>query len=210
MGWGETIEDWRSDTRAIVFAAVMVALGVIGLVVSFAYTLAQSTAEPAVTPRPAEAAGGEGAHDCAGGRRDAGGRCAFSASSASRSRNRAAVLDRARAGRPARADRRSCSIPASLGVALVLVFDKATRAWGEKRAAEATREWLLCDLLMFLLLLAFLNLRSLAKPEAYVSSFWDILNLVLFFAAFWVIDRTASRSRFLSATDISSSFLCCS
>ena len=31
--------------------------------------------------------------------------------------------------------------PASLGVALVLVFDKATRAWGEKSAAEATREW---------------------------------------------------------------------
>jgi hypothetical protein len=49
--WGETFEDWRSDTRAIIFAAVMVALGVIGLVVSFAYTLAQST-RIAVAPRP--------------------------------------------------------------------------------------------------------------------------------------------------------------
>ena len=36
-----------------------------------------------------------------------------------------------------------------------------------------------------------------AKPEAYASSFWDILNVILFFAAFWLIDRTASRSRFL-------------
>ena len=46
--WGESIEDWRSDTRTIIFAAVMVALGVIGLVVSLAYTLVQ----PSVPPRP--------------------------------------------------------------------------------------------------------------------------------------------------------------
>ena len=100
--------------------------------------------------------------------------------------------------------------PASLGVALVLVFDKATRAWGEKSAAEATREWLLCDLLMFLLLLAFLNLRSLAKPEAYprvsgTSSTWSCS-----------LPRSGSSTvppraaAFSSATDTSSSFLCCS
>jgi hypothetical protein len=55
----------------------------------------------------------------------------------------------------------------------------------------------LCDLLVFLLVLAFLNERSVAKPEAYAGSFWDLLNLVLFFIAFWVIDRTAARGRFL-------------
>ena len=87
--------------------------------------------------------------------------------------------------------------PASLGVALVLIFDKATRAWGTKGGAETAREWLLCDLLIFLLVVAFLNLRSVAKPDAYASSFWDIVNVVLFFAAFWLIDRTSSRSRFL-------------
>ena len=58
--WGETFEDWRSDTRAIIFAAVMVALGVIGLVVSFAYTLAQST-RPAVRAAAGRGGGGEGA-----------------------------------------------------------------------------------------------------------------------------------------------------
>ena len=64
--------------------------------------------------------------------------------------------------------------------------------------AESVREWLLCDLLTFLLVLSFLNLRSaVAKPEAYAGSFWDLLNVVLFFAAFWVLDRTAARSRFL-------------
>ena len=79
----------------------------------------------------------------------------------------------------------------------MLLFDKATRTWGTKGGAETVREWLFCDLLVVLLVLAFLHLRNVAKPEAYASSFWDILNVVLFFAAFWLIDRTASRSRFL-------------
>jgi hypothetical protein len=88
--------------------------------------------------------------------------------------------------------------PASLGVALVLLFDKATRTWSVKGSAESVREWLLCDLLMFLLVLSFLNLRGMAaKPEAYAGSFWDLLNIVLFFAAFWTLDRTAARGRFL-------------
>ena len=79
----------------------------------------------------------------------------------------------------------------------MLLFDKATRTWSVKRGAESLREWLLCDLLIFLLVLAFLNVRGVAKPEAYTGSFWDLLNVVLFFAAFWVIDRTAARGRFL-------------
>jgi hypothetical protein len=49
---------------------------------------------------------------------------------------------------------------------------------------------------MFVLVLAFLNLRTAPKPEAYAGSFWDLLNIVLFFIAFWVIDRTALRGRF--------------
>jgi hypothetical protein len=80
---------------------------------------------------------------------------------------------------------------------MVLVFDKATRTWGTKGAAETVREWLFCDLLIFLLVLAFLNARSVAKPEAYASSFWDMLNVVLFFFAFWALDRAAARGRFL-------------
>lgn len=191
--WGETFEDWRSDTRAIVFAAVMVALGVIGLVVSFAYALAQST-RTAAAPRPVGSAVEKAPASVPAASTPAAPRilgligivvaivllCWIGLAPAEQYGLIAQLL-----------------YPASLGVAMVLIFDKATRVWGEKGAAEATREWLLCDLLMFLLLLAFLNLRSLAKPEAYASSFWDILNLVLFFAAFWVIDRTASRSRFL-------------
>jgi hypothetical protein len=79
----------------------------------------------------------------------------------------------------------------------VLLFDKATRTWGIKGGAESLREWIIGDLLVFLFVVAFLNLRSVAKPETYSATVWDLLNVVLFFIAFWVVDRTAGRGRFL-------------
>lgn len=191
--WGEMIEDWRSDTRTITFAAVMVALAVIGLIVSLAYALVQSAGPSAPVQRPMEAA-----------KVPAESAAAAPAGSPLRLLGLLA---------PVLAALLSCWIalspaaqyglivqliyPASLGVALVLLFDKATRTWGVKGGAESLREWLLCDLLIFLLVVAFVNLRSVAKLEAYAASFWDILNVVLFFVAFWLIDRTAARSRFL-------------
>jgi len=192
--WGEMIEDWRSDTRTITFAAVMVALAVIGLIVSLAYALVQSARPSAPVQRPMEAAKAPTESPAA------------AAPVASPLRLLGLLA-------PVLAALLLCWIalsstaqyglivqliyPASLGVALVLLFDKATRTWGVKGGAESLREWLLCDLLIFLLVVAFVNLRSVAKPEAYAASFWDILNVVLFFVAFWLIDRTAARSRFL-------------
>ncbi len=192
--WGETISDWRSDTRTIIFAAVMVALAVIGLIVSFAYALAQSS-QPAAPRRPLEVTTAE---------LTPGSAALTPAPSPLRVLGLLALVlavlllcwiylsPAAQYGLVVQ-----LIYPASLGVALVLLFDKATRTWGAKGGAESAREWLLCDLLIFLLVLAFLNLRAGAKPEAYAASFWDILNVVLFFAAFWLIDRTAGRSRFL-------------
>jgi len=191
--WGETIGDWRSDTRTIIFAAVMVALAVIGLGISLAYALVQSSQNPA--PRRPLAATAEAA-------------AAGAALAPTPSPLRVlgllilvlAVLLLCWIGlSPASQYGLVVQLiyPASLGVALVLLFDKATRTWSTKGGAETAREWLLCDLVIFLLVLAFLNLRGVAKPEAYASSFWDILNVVLFFAAFWLIDRSSSRSRFL-------------
>jgi hypothetical protein len=191
--WGETIGDWRSDTRAIIFAAIMVALGVIGLAVSLAYTLVQSSQRPAQR-RPAEI------------NAEAAPASAAPVSTPSPLRILgllvlvlAVLLLCWIALSPAQQYGLVVQLiyPASLGVALVLIFDKATRAWGSKGGAETAREWLLCDLLIFLLVVAFVNLRSVAKPEAYAGSFWDILNVVLFFAAFWIVDRTAARGRFL-------------
>jgi len=192
--WGETIEDWRSDARTISFAAVMVALAVIGLIVSLAYTLTQSALPLAPASRPLELA--------------------------------TDVTPGAAAITPAASPLRVLGLlalvlailllcwialpyagqyglvvqliyPASLGVAFVLLLDKATRTWGAKGSAESLRAWLLCDLLVFLLVVAFLNLHNVAKPETYVASFWDILNVVLFLIAFWMIDRSVARSRFL-------------
>jgi hypothetical protein len=197
--WGETIADWRSDDRTITFAAVMVALAVVGLVVSLVYALVQSSqstaASGAVARRPAEAAA-----DAVPG----------AAAEAPPSPSPLRVLGLlalvvaimllcwiALAPSAQYGLIGQLIYPAALGVTLVLLFDKATRTWSVKPRAESFREWLLCDLLAFLLILAFLNLRGAPKPEAYAGSFWDLLNVVLFFIAFWVIDRTAVRGRFL-------------
>jgi hypothetical protein len=191
--WGETIEDWRSNDRTITFAAVMVALAVVGLVVSLVYALAQQGALPR---RPAEAATAEAAPSVA--------------ALAPPARSPVGVLGLlalvvailllcwiALAPVSQYGLMTQQIYPASLGVTLVLLVDKATRTWSVKPRAESIREWLLCDLLTFVLILAFLNLRGVPKPEAYAGSFWDLLNVVLFFIAFWVIDRTTVRGRFL-------------
>jgi len=193
--WGETIEDWRADDRTITFAAVMVALAVIGLVVSLVYALVQSsrTAAPIRSAKAAVTAAAPAASAAA----------APPAPSPLRILGLLALVVAvlllcwiALAPAAQYGLMTQLIYPASLGVTLVLLFDKATRTWSVKPAAESVREWLLCDLLTFLLVLAFLNLRSVAKPEGY-GSFWDFLAVVLFFIAFWVIDRTAARGRFL-------------
>ena len=89
--------------------------------------------------------------------------------------------------------------PAVLGVALVLLFDKATRAWSIKAKGEPFREWVFCDAAVFLIFLGFLNLVQFAVAESYNALFWDLLNLVLFFLVFWLVDRKVTRYRFLVA-----------
>jgi len=191
--WGENIGDWQTDTRTIVFAAIMVALGVIGLGVSLIYALVQSAPGPAVR-RPIAAsaeAAAPGVVPAPSPLRIFGLLllvvaiillCWIALPSA---QQYGLILQ--------------LIYPATLGLSLVLLFDKATRTWGTKGSAETFREWLFCDLLVFLLVLAFLHLRGIANPEAYTVSFWDLLSVVLFFAAFWIVDRTAVRGRFLFA-----------
>lgn len=87
--------------------------------------------------------------------------------------------------------------PATLGVALVLLFDKATRAWSIKQPGEALREWVFCDAMVFFLFLAFLNLVRHGDGDTYNALFWDVVNIVAFFLVFWVLDRKVTRYRFL-------------
>lgn len=89
--------------------------------------------------------------------------------------------------------------PAALATALVLLFDKATRSWSYKGAMAGVREWLFCDTIVFLLVLAYLNLWMSGVGEAYGSLFWDLLGLLLTFLVFWLLDRKVTRYRFLVA-----------
>jgi hypothetical protein len=197
--WGETIEDWRSDDRTIAFAVVMVVLAVIGLVISLVYGLAQSSQGTAAPRRPAQTGSAQTAEAAPAG--------VPLAPPAPSPLGVLGLLALALAILLLCWISLAASVqyglivqliyPAGFAISLVLLFDKAARTWNVKPGAESFREWLLCDLLVFLLVLAFLNARSASTPEAYAGSFWDLLNLVLFLIAFWVIDRTAARGRFL-------------
>jgi hypothetical protein len=89
--------------------------------------------------------------------------------------------------------------PAAITLSLVLLMDKATRSWAAKTSAENFREWLFCDAIVFLLILAFLNLRQIEETGSYQTLFWDVLQVTLFILVFWLVDRTASSLRFLFA-----------
>ena len=87
--------------------------------------------------------------------------------------------------------------PAAVAVAIVLLFDKATRSWTPKPRVEGFREWLLCDLILITLILGSLNLRQLEGGDAYGGFFWDVVHIAAFFLVFWCLDRTSMRGRFL-------------
>ena len=88
--------------------------------------------------------------------------------------------------------------PAAFALALVLLFDKASRSWAAKSGAVSFREWLHCDAFTILLVLGYLNLESNAAPEAYSALFWDALHVALFVFVFWLVDRKFTRFRWLA------------
>ena len=88
--------------------------------------------------------------------------------------------------------------PAVFALALVLLFDKASRGWAVKSGAVSFREWLYCDAFAVLLVLGYLNLAANAVPEEYGAFFWDTLHAALFVFAFWLVDRKFTRLRWLA------------
>jgi hypothetical protein len=87
--------------------------------------------------------------------------------------------------------------PAGLVVALVMLFDKASRAWNVKLPGETIREWFFLDAILFLYILGYLNLKQAGGGEAYAAMFWDVVNVVGFLFIFWMIDRKTTGLRFL-------------
>lgn len=89
--------------------------------------------------------------------------------------------------------------PAGLIVALVMMFDKASRAWDVKAPGEGVREWLFLNIFMFLYLLGYLNLLGAQAGQGYGGMFWDFLHVAMFLLILWIVDRTTTRLRFLIA-----------
>jgi hypothetical protein len=189
--WGERFGTWQSDPRAMAFTGVMIGFamaGLIGTVIYIAFAASRRSG-PGLALAPSPPAAAATAVATPSTWRLLGllmlvvGLLLMSFMALSRSTQQALML--------------TLIYPASLGVGLVLLFDKASRTFSIKSGAENLREWLLCDAMVFLLIIGFLNLRTIEKPDTYAAMFWDTLNVVVFFLAFWLVDRTASRFRFL-------------
>lgn len=87
--------------------------------------------------------------------------------------------------------------PAGLIVTLVFLFDKASRAWDIKAPGQSLREWLYINMMLVLYLIAYLNLSGVADPTTYAGMFWDMVHVAAFLLVVWIVDRKASRLRFL-------------
>ena len=186
---GAASEGWRAETRSDLFLGVMLAVAALALLFLVAFLLARLPVSGPSAP------GGEGGTVQTETVRDPAG---------SRLVGLLLVavgflllgwvwLDLA-----ARADLMvQVLYPASIAVAIVLLFDKATRSWTPKTRTEGFREWLLCDLILITLVLGFLNLKQLEARDAYAGFFWDMVHIAAFFLVFWCLDRTSMRGRFL-------------
>ena len=184
---------WRTESRAIAFVTVMIAIAALGLIAYLAYLIAGLSRTP---PREGGARddaepGGPG-HENPVGLRVLGllvpviGLLLLAWLYLPPAQQYATMLQ--------------LVYPATFALAVVLLFDKATRAWSVKTAAESFREWLLCDSLVLLLALGFLNLlRAPEVAETYASFFWDTLHIAAFVFVFWLLDRKLTRHRFLVA-----------
>ena len=193
--------DWKTDPRSLTFFVVMVAIGGVGLVVFLIFVFwgpSRQGREVGEGPVRAPAAAGEAA--------------AAEPSAVQRTPSAAPLLGLLvlalgflilNWAHVPRAQQHSMMLhlvyPAGLAVALVMLFDKATRAWSVKGPAETVREWLFCDGIVFLLVLGYLNLLQAEAGGKYASMFWDFLHIALFFLVFWLVDRTVTRYRFLLA-----------
>ena len=190
--------DWRGDTRSVVFLTVMAIAGVLGLIGFLIFAIVRLPHQP----RPASVEVG----DAAAAPAEASAPPATATSSGARLLGllvlAVAFLLLNWIYVPTVQQYTlmlQLVYPASLAVALVLLFDKATRAWSVKSGGETVREWLFCDALVFLLILGYLNLKQAETGDGYAALVLDLLFIVLFFVVFWLLDRALSRYRFLLA-----------
>ncbi len=182
-------EGWRAETRSDLFLGVMLAVAALALLFLVAFLLARLPASGAAVRDGERAAVQAGTvRDPAGSR--LAGLLLFVAG--------ILLLGWLHLSPAARADLMAQVLyPAAIAVAIVLLFDKATRSWTPKTRVEGFREWLLCDVILMTLVLGFLNLKQIEARDAYGGFFWDMAHIAAFFLVFWCLDRTSMRGRFL-------------
>jgi len=193
-GAGQAAKSWRSEPRTIVFFVVMLIAGGVGLLAFLVYLFARKEAPPAAAATHIESSP------------EAAAPAQYATPSAARLLGvlllGVALLLLAWIHLP-KAQQYGLMLyviyPASAAVALVMLFDKATRSWTAKPGSATFREWLLCDTLVFLLVLGFLNLLASNAGAKYASVHWDMLHVAAFFLVFWLLDRKTTRLRFLIA-----------
>ncbi len=186
------LPNWEADARAITFFVIMAVIAVAGLVGFLIYIVARGGRAPARDASPAESPAGEA-------------RPAVETPSAVRLMGLLILIVAflllcwVYVSREIQQQLMLHLIyPAAFAVAVVMLFDKATRTWSPKGGAEILREWIFCNLFSFLLVLGFLNLfQHEPRDDGYGALFWDMLGIVLFFFAFWMMDRKVTRHRFL-------------
>jgi hypothetical protein len=182
-------QGWRGEVRSSLFLGVMLAVAALALLFLLAFLLARLPSSGATAP-----AAGSGAVQAETVRDPAGSRLVGLLLLAVG----ILLLGWVYLGPAARADlMKQVLYPAAVAVAIVLLFDKATRSWTPKTRTEGFREWLLCDVILITLVLGFLNLKQLEGRGAYGGFFWDMVHIAAFFLVFWCLDRTSMRGRFL-------------
>ena len=204
---GEETLAWSSDTRAVAFLSIMLVVVGIGLVVFVITVFAKFSREQKVKSEFVAAPAAAPTTDPVSANDNSV--TAATASHESPSAVRllglllfgAAYLILNWSYVPS-ADQYSMMVhliyPAGLVVALVMLFDKASRAWNVKQPGEAVREWILCDVILFLFILSYLNILQSDAGEKYAGMFWDFVNVAGFLLIFWLIDRKVTRLRFLA------------
>ena len=192
---GAATQGWRGEVRSNLFLGVMLAVAALALLFLLAFLLARLPVSGAPAAAGATAAaGGGGAGQAEMVRDPAGSRLVGLLLLAVG----ILLLGWVYLDPAARADLMvQVLYPAAIAVAIVLLFDKATRNWTPKTRTEGFREWLLCDVILITLVLGFLNLKQLEARDAYGGFFWDMVHVAAFFLVFWCLDRTSMRGRFL-------------
>ena len=185
--WSRGAGDWRGEAPSSVFLAAMLAVAAGAAIAFLVYLIVRASRRAGPRPRRQQ---DSDAHESPAGMRLLG--LALLALLF-------LILAWVHAPPPfAHALAANLLYPAAFALALVLLFDKASRAWAVKRGGVSFREWLHCDAFTILLVLGYLNLVSNADPAAYSSLFWDALHVGLFVFAFWLVDRKFTRLRWLA------------